>query len=93
VQGTAVYQRHYGLQIRRTLQPKTTPPSKTQTEHRTLFQAALTWRATLTNAERQFLEAHSITSRIVDSYGVPLSWDKYAMKIALEKPIVTIVEY
>jgi hypothetical protein len=90
-QGEVVYQRHYGLQVRRLCSPKSTTPSLHQTDQRTRFQQALQWRATLSLPERRFLEGYAIAHRIVDSYGVVLSWDKFANKIALETPKLTIL--
>lgn len=90
-QGEAVYQLHYGQQIRRTVKPKTPEPSQTQLEHRTRFQQALTWRATLSRTARIYLEGYAIAHRIIDSYGVPLTWDKVALKIALETPRLQIL--
>lgn len=90
-QGNAVYQRHYGRQIRRTLKPKPVAPSKLQQRQRDRFREALLWRATLTLDARRYLEAYSISNRVVDVYGIPLTWDKFALKIALETPVVAIL--
>lgn len=90
-QGEAVYQLHYGQQIRRTVKPKTTQPSQTQLEHRTRFQQALAWRASLSRSARIYLEGYAIAHRIIDSYGVPLTWDKIALKIALQTPRVQLI--
>lgn len=90
-QGEAVFQRHYGQQIRRLVKPKTGEPSKTQLAQRGRFQAALAWRKDLSRAARLYLEGYSIANGIVDSYGIPLTWDRFALKIALEKPQVFII--
>jgi hypothetical protein len=90
-QGENVYQLHYGQQMRRTLKPKSTAPSQMQLNQRTRFQQALSWRATLSRTARIYLEGYAIAHRVIDSYGVPLSWDKVALKIALEIPTVTIL--
>ena len=90
-QGEAVYQRHYGQQIRRVVKPKTGEPSKTQLAQRARFQAALAWRKDLSRAARIYLEGYAIANGIVDSYGVSLTWDKFALKIALQQPQVFII--
>ena len=87
-QGEAVYQRHYGQQMRRTVKPKTGDTSTMQIRQRTRFQQALAWRATLSLDARRYLEGFAIAHGIVDSYGIPLSWDKFALKIALQQPKV-----
>ena len=87
-QGEAVYQRHYGQQIRRTVKPKSGETSTMQARQRTRFQQALAWRATLSLDARRYLEGFAIAHGIVDSYGIALSWDKFALKIALQQPQV-----
>ena len=91
-QGQAVYQRHYGQQIRRTLKPKTGQVSKMQLEQRLRFKQALDWRASLTRDARLYLEGFAINHHIVDDYGIPLSWDKFALKIALQRPEVVLLD-
>jgi hypothetical protein len=85
-QGLCVYQRVHGQQVRRLLSPKRGIESKAQAEHRQLFQFALAWRKQLTRDNRNFLEDYALSHGIVDSYGAPLTWDKLALKIVLEKP-------
>ena len=85
-QGEVVYQRHYGQQMRRTVQPKSGQVSKPQKQQRIRFQQALASRASLSRDARIYLDGYAIAHRIVDSYGIPLTWDKIALKIALEKP-------
>lgn len=85
-QGECVYQRIHGQQVRRLLSPKRGIESKAQSEHRALFQFALAWRKQLTRANRLFLDGYALSHGIVDDYGIPLSWDKLALKIVLEKP-------
>lgn len=88
-QGEAVYQGHYGQQIRRTRQPKKPPPSTMQIASRTRFKQALEWRATLSKSARVYLEGYAIAHSIIDDYGIALTWDKIALKIALQVPRVT----
>ena len=90
-QGEVCYQRHYGQQIRRLVKPKAIPASKLQQRQRDRFAEALLWRKTLSLEARNFLESYSISNRVVDNYGIPLTWDKFALKIALETPSVTIL--
>ena len=55
-QGEAVYQLHYGRQIRRLRREKAGDISSVQKARRTLFTQALSWRASLTRPERLYLE-------------------------------------
>ncbi|MBA7627484.1 hypothetical protein ES703_34946 [subsurface metagenome] len=86
VQGPAVYQGHYGRQIRRMLSPKGAPPSKTQLTHRDLFRLSLAWKKTLTPHDRAWLKWHADEARVIDSFQVPLTWNRYADKIVLSHP-------
>jgi len=63
-----------------------------QNRQRTRFQEALSWRATLSLPARQYLEGYCIHHGIVDNYGIPLSWDKFALKIGLQRPVVAVFE-
>lgn len=91
-QGEAVFQLHYGQQIRRTLQPKRPNGSKMQLNQRIRFSQAIAWRATLSREARQYLEGFAIAHRIIDSYGLPMTWDKLALKIGLQTPIVRLID-
>lgn len=90
-QDTAIYQLHYGQQIRRVKERKRPPPSQMQTNQRTRFQQAISWRSSLSLTARRYLEGYAISHRVIDSYGIPLSWDKMALKIALEIPKLKIL--
>jgi len=91
-QGEAVYQRHYGQQMRRQLKPKTGQVSKTQLEQRLRFKQALDWRKSLTRDARRYLEGFAIAHSINDEYGIPLTWDKFALKIALQQPRLILLD-
>lgn len=91
-QGLAVYQRHYGQQIRRLVSPKSIPATKLQQRQRDRFDQALLWRKGLSTNARHYLQGFAIAHQIVDSYGVPLTWDKFAIQIALTQPLVTILD-
>jgi len=91
-QGEAVYQGRYGQQIRRTRQPKRPEPSKAQTQRRLLFQQALAWRAALNRHDRLVLEQAAYYYHYTDSEGITLTWDRMALKIALEVPSVAVIE-
>jgi len=91
-QGEAVYQGHYGQQIRRTVKPKTGEVSKMQLAQRTRFQQTLAWRATLSHQAKLYLDGYSIAHRIIDDFGIPLTWDKLALKIGLQQPKVTVLD-
>ena len=90
-QGEVVYQRHYGHQMRRTVQPKSGQVSKPQKQQRIRFQQALAWRASLSRDARIYLDGYAISHRIIDGYGIALTWDKLVLKIALQKPRLTIL--
>ena len=86
VQGPAVYQGHYGHQIRRVKAPKGAPSSTAQLKHRDLFRLSLAWKKTLTPHDKAWLKFHAIDARIIDSFKVPLTWNRYADKICLTRP-------
>lgn len=89
-QGLCCYQRHYGQQIRRMVNPKTGTPSKPQNTQRQRFIAGLAFRKALTREAKIYLDGYCIAHRLVDDFGAPLTWDKFAMKICLEAPRVTV---
>jgi len=89
-QAGSAYQLRYGQQIRRTISPKRHIVSKAQTSRRNLFKEALAWRGALTLSERQFLEGYAIAHRVIDDYGIPLPWSKFALKVYLEVPRVEL---
>jgi hypothetical protein len=91
-QGDAVYQGHYGRQIRRLFSPRDCEPTKPQLAQRTRFEQALSWRETLSKDEKTFLEGYSIHHGIRNKDGVTLTWDRLAIKLAIEKPVVLIKE-
>lgn len=86
IQGLAVYQGHYGHQVRRVKAPKRGIPSKTQLKQRDLFRLSLTWKKTLTPHDRAWLKWHATNAGVIDSFGVPLTWNRYADKICLTRP-------
>ncbi|MBA7573105.1 hypothetical protein ES708_14905 [subsurface metagenome] len=91
-QGEAVYQRKYGEQIRRTVSPKRAIPSQRQIDHRQLYRAALAWRSQLSLANRRYLEGYCISHGIIDDYGVPLTWSRFALKVYLQAVRFAIIE-
>jgi hypothetical protein len=92
VQGDAVYQTHYGQQMRRVKREKRGDVSKPQKSRRRLFSQALDWRANLDRHDRRYLEGLAYHRHIRDSQGIILSWDKVALKIALEVPTIAVVD-
>lgn len=90
-QGQAVYQTHYGRQMRRTAQPKTPEPSTRQTQRRSLFKQALAWRAALNRHDRLVLEQAAYYYHYTDQAGITLTWDRFALKIALQVPTVELL--
>ena len=91
-QGEAVYQLHYGRQMRRVRREKGGEISKAQKARRILFTRALDWRAALNRHDRLVLEQYAYQAHYRDSEGVILTWDRMALKIALEVPTVEVVE-
>lgn len=89
-QGEAVYQLHYGRQMRRVRREKGGIISKAQKERRTLFKQALSWRAGLNRHDRLVIEQYAYQGGFKDSEGVTLTWDRMALKIALEVPAVEV---
>ncbi|MBA7687831.1 hypothetical protein ES703_96304 [subsurface metagenome] len=90
-QGEAVYQGHYGRQMRRTAKPKTTEPTTKQTQRRSLFRQALAWRAGLNRHDRLVLHQAAYEYHYTDGEGIILTWDKLALKIALEVPKIRVL--
>jgi hypothetical protein len=76
--------------MRRLLSPKRCEATKPQIERRALFQQALAWRKTLSRQARIFLDGYAIYHKIVNDDGVVLTWDRLALKLALEKPDILI---
>jgi len=92
-QGEVVYQRKYGKQIRRGLSPKRAIASETQIAHRQLYRDALDWRKQLSLPNRRYLDGYPIANGVIDSYGIPLPWSRFALKLYLEKvKFVTIIK-
>lgn len=91
-QGEAVYQRHYGRQIRRVRREKGGIVSKTQERRRNLFRQALDWRKDLNRHDRLVIAQYAYEGHFRDSERVTLTWDRMALKIALEVPLVEVVE-
>lgn len=90
-QGEAVYQRHYGRQIRRVRREKGGDITKVQKARRALFRQALDWRAALNRHDRLVLEQAAYHFHYTDTEGIILTWDRVALKIALEVPTVAVV--
>ncbi len=91
-QGEAVYQRHYGRQIRRLRSDKRGDVSKVQKARRVLFKQGLEWRKGLNRHDRLVLEQYAYQAHYTDEQGITLTWDRMAMKIALEVPTVAVLE-
>lgn len=90
-QANCCYQRHYGRQIRRVIRPKSGTPSAHQNTQRQRFIAGLAFRKSLSHDAKVYLDGYCIAHRITDDLGVPLTWDKLAMKICLEAPKVAVL--
>jgi len=90
-QGEAVYQLHYGKQMRRVRREKTGIVSKPQERRRALFRQALDWRKGLNRHDRLVLEQYAYQGHFRDRERVTLTWDRMALKIALEVPLVEVL--
>jgi hypothetical protein len=90
-QATCCYQRNYGRQVRRVVRPKSGTPTKPQNTQRQRFVAGLSFRKNLSHTAKVYLDGYCIAHQIRDDYGVPLTWDKFAMKIALEAPRLAVL--
>jgi len=91
-QGEAVYQGRYGRQIRRLRSEKRGEVSKVQKARRVLFKQGLEWRKGLNRHDRLVLEQYAYQAHFRDEEGIILSWDRMAMKIALEVPTVAVLK-
>lgn len=90
-QGSCCYQRNYGRQTRRVIRPKSGTPSVPQNTQRQRFIDGLAFRKGLSHQAKIYLDGYCIAHRLLDGFGVPLTWDKFAMKIALETPKVAVL--
>ena len=90
-QASCCYQRNYGRQIRRVVRSKSGTPSKPQNTQRQRFIAGLAFRKSLSHEAKMYLDGYCIAHQIRDNFGAPLTWDKLAMKIALEAPKVAVL--
>ena len=90
-QAGSCYQRHYGQQIRRTISAKGGIETKPQVAQRRRFINALAFRKELSRQEKIYLDGYCIAHRLVDDFGVCLTWDKFAMKICLQQPRLTLL--
>lgn len=90
-QAGSCYQRHYGIQMRRTISPKTGQESRPQASQRRRFINGLAFRKALSQQAKTYLDGYCIAHRLVDSFGVSLTWDKLAMKICLQQPKVALL--
>jgi len=90
-QGDAIYQLRYGRQIRRAAAKKAPMPSKLQLDRRQLYRQALEWRKNLSQHDTIVLEQIAYHYHYTDSEGIPFTWDKMALKIALEVPTLEII--
>jgi len=83
-QGTAIYQRQYGQQIRSVTSVMRGIPSQEQLVHRQLYRDALAWRKALSLPNRRYLEGYCIFNGIIDKFGIPLAWSRFALKLYLQ---------
>ena len=88
VQGDAVYQRHYGNQIRRMRKERKNADTKTQHHQRDRFRAGIDFAKGLTKAQRDFLKSYMAEAGIVSPEGLPTTWYSFAKKIAMTVPKV-----
>ncbi|GAH58226.1 unnamed protein product, partial [marine sediment metagenome] len=95
-QGEVVYQRKYGEQIRSLAAPKRAIVSEAQIKHRQFYRDALAWRKQLSRQNKRYLEGYCIANGVIDSYGIPLAWSRFALRLHLQKikfvPALTTTE-
>lgn len=84
----AVYQRHYGKQIRRTLKEKKNANTEVQLQQRARFKAGINFAKGLTKPERDFIKTYMTEAGITAPDGLPTTWYTYAKKIAMSVPRV-----
>jgi len=84
-QGEVVYQRRYGEQVRRMVSPKRAIASEAQIKHRQFYRDALSWRKGLSPPNRRYLEGYCIANGVIDGYGIPLAWHRFALRLYLER--------
>ena len=90
VQGDAVYQQHYGKQIRRTHKEHKNADTLTQRHQRDRFRTGIDFAKGLTKAQRDFIKSYMAEAGITSPEGLPTTWYTYAKKIAMTVPEVSM---
>jgi len=57
-----------------------------------LYRDALSWRSQLSLANRRYLEGYCIANGVIDSYGIPLPWSRFALKLYLQAVKFVLIE-
>lgn len=91
-QGEAIYQKHYGTQIRRKAYKEDKEPSKRQIQVRNNFKDATSWVKSLSYEQREDLKKFYKTSKISYSNGYPVNWYNFAKWIYIKKPEFQILD-
>lgn len=86
VSGPAIYQRHYGKQIRRKGYKQTKPPSAGQLAVRSRFSSAINWVKGLSADERLDIKEYYKSSSLAYRKTLPKTWYNYAKLLYLADP-------
>ena len=88
VQGEAVYQQHYGNQIRRMHKEHKNADTVTQHHQRDRFRTGIDFAKGLTKAQKDFIKSYMAEAGITNPEGLPTTWYSFAKKIAMTVPEV-----
>jgi len=88
----AIYQKHYGRQIRRKGYKETKEPSPQQIKQRNKFKDAIAWVKTLTSEQRIGLKNYYETSKLGYQKNMPVNWYNFAKYCYIKNPIFQILD-
>jgi hypothetical protein len=86
VQDNAIYQKHYGRQIRRSGYKENKTPSPRQLKQRQLFKDAVEWVRGLSGSEKRSIKEYYKKSYSSWTPGQPSTWYNYAKNFFLLRP-------
>lgn len=90
--GNAVYQEHYGRQIRRKAYKENKKPSESQIQVRNNFKKSIEWVKSLTHEQREDLKSFYKNSNLSYSAGNPINWYNFAKWLYIKKPEFRILD-
>lgn len=88
----AIYQKHYGRQIRRKGYKEKKQPSPAQLKQRNKFKDAIAWTKSLTTEERIGLKNYYETSKLGYQKNMPVNWYNFAKYVYIKSPTFTILD-